>query len=203
MALAHGGHHASPVPETSPFATKPTLLGELTTLRPFRDEDHDAMAEAIADPEVLRLTGSVHSTAEAAGRRPVVDEALRRWYSSRNDQTDRLDLAVVDNATGRCVGEVVLNEWTPADASCGFRILIGPRGRDRGLGTEATRLVLDHGFTALGLRRISLQVYVFNPRAQHVYERAGFTVDGITREALRFDDRWVDAVNMSARRPGP
>jgi len=183
----------------SPFATKPTLRGTRTTLRPFRDEDQPALAEAIADPEVLRLTGTVRTTAEATGRRPVVDEGLRRWYGSRNAQTDRLDLAVVDNATDACVGEVVLHEWSPPDARCAFRILIGPAGRDRGLGTEATRLLLDHAFTALPLRRITLRVYAFNPRAQHVYEKAGFTVDGIERAALHFDGEPVDAVLMSVR----
>ena len=183
------------------FAHKPTLTGTLVTLRPFRDEDLPAMAEALADPEVLQLTGSVHTTAEAAARRPVVDDAMRRWYSSRNAQTDRLDLAVVDNATGRCVGEAVLYQWAEADAACRFRILIGPHGRDRGLGTEATRLMLDHGFTALGLRRITLDVYASNPRARRAYEKAGFAADGVRRAALRFDDRWIDAVTMSATRP--
>ncbi len=187
--------------ETDPFAIKPTLAGRLTTLRPFRDEDQGAMAEAIADPEVLRLTGTVHTTAAAVSREPVVDDALRQWYGSRSDQTDRLDLAVVDNSTGLCVGEVVLNEWAQDNDSCNFRILIGPRGRGRGLGTEATRLILEHAFTALGLHRISLEVYAFNPRAQHVYEKAGFTVEGTKRDALRFDDQRVDAVMMSILRP--
>ena len=38
------------------------------------------------------------------------DEAkFRDWYSTRHQQADRLDLAVVDKASGHCVGEVVLN----------------------------------------------------------------------------------------------
>jgi RimJ/RimL family protein N-acetyltransferase len=189
------------VTETSPFAAKPTLAGQKATLRPFRGEDLGAIAEALADPEVLRLTGSVHTSAGAAGQQAVIDDRLREWYGSRNDQTDRLDLAIVDNATRHCVGEVVLNEWDPNNGSCNFRILVGPSGRDRGLGTEATRLILGHAFTMLGLHRVSLEVYAFNPRAQHMYERAGFTVEGTKREALRFDDERVDAVMMSILAP--
>jgi RimJ/RimL family protein N-acetyltransferase len=115
------------------FAEKPTLTGELVVLRPFEAGDLTAMLAAVGDPEAGRLTGSCHTTAEAAAE-PDLD-VLRQWYSSRNDQTDRLDLAVVDRVSGACVGEVVLNEWDEADASVNFRILIGPRGRDRGLGT--------------------------------------------------------------------
>lgn len=180
---------------TTTFADKPTLAGDLVVLRPFVDDDLVAMAAAIRDPEVGRLTGSAHSTAEAAD---VPDEAtLRDWYSTRNDQPDRLDLAIVDRESGECVGEVVLNEWEEGNSSCNFRILIGPAGRDRGLGTEATRLILGHAFEALGLHRVSLEVYAFNPRGQRAYEKVGFVCEGIRRDALLFDDEWVDSILMA------
>lgn len=177
------------------FAEKPTLTGELVILRPFGDADVEGMAGAIADPDVGRLTGSFHSSTELEAE-PDLD-LLRGWYSTRNDQPDRLDLAIVDRAAGECVGEVVLNEWEEENASCNFRILIGPGGRDRGLGTESTRLILRHAFDALRLHRVSLEVYAFNPRAQRAYEKAGFVTEGVRRDALRFDDEWVDAILMS------
>ena len=177
------------------FADKPTLTGERVVLRPFTEADLPAMAEAVGDPEVGRLTGSVHTSEEAAA--PPDLDLLRRWYSTRNEQPDRLDLAVVDRATGQVVGEVVLNEWEEADASVNFRILIGPRGRDRGLGTEATRLVLAHAFETLGLHRVALEVFAFNPRAQRAYENAGFVREGVRRDALRFDGTWVDSILMA------
>lgn len=180
---------------TTTFAEKPTLTGDLVVLRPFEDADLVAVAAAIRDPEVGRLTGSAHSTAEAADAPD--EETLREWYSTRNAQPDRLDLAIVDRETGRCVGEVVLNEWEEGNASCNFRILIGPGGRDRGLGTEATRLILGHAFEALGLHRVSLEVYAFNPRGQRAYEKVGFVREGVRRDALRFDGEWVDAVIMA------
>ena len=106
---------------------------------------------------------------------------------------DRLDLAVVDAAAGHCVGEVVLNDLDAANRSCNFRILLGPAGRNRGLGSEATALLLEHAFTATTLHRIALEVYDFNPRARHVYERAGFNFEGTARDALHFDGQWIDA----------
>jgi RimJ/RimL family protein N-acetyltransferase len=185
---------------TATFADKPTLTGERAVLRPFLDTDLPALAEAIADPEVGRLTGSVNSST-AVPDDAFSEERLREWYSTRNEQDDRLDLAVVDAGTGECVGEAVLNEWEPENASCNFRILIGPRGRDRGLGTEATRLLLAHAFETLGLHRVSLEVYAFNPRAQRAYEKVGFVREGARRDALRFDGEWVDSVLMSVLAP--
>ncbi|MHA7261986.1 GNAT family N-acetyltransferase [Arthrobacter sp. TMN-37] len=183
------------------FSEQPTLRGTLCTLRPFTAGDIDAMGPILADPEVLRLTGSVHSTGEAEAGTRTLDERTRRWYDTRSGQDDRLDLAVVDNATGGCVGEAVLNEWAPEDDACNFRILLGPVGRDRGIGSEATRLLIDHAFTATGLHRISLEVFAFNPRARRAYEKSGFTAEGTLRGAFKFDGRYIDAIAMSILRP--
>ena len=108
------------------FAHKPTLTGSLVVLRPVDEGDYEALAAAMADPEVARLTGS-HGE--------IGEEKARQWYRTRKDQTDRLDLAIVDQASGVVVGEAVLNEWDPDNQSCNFRILIGPAGQGRGLGT--------------------------------------------------------------------
>jgi RimJ/RimL family protein N-acetyltransferase len=178
------------------FATKPTLHGRLVTLRPFRPDDVEEMARVLSDPEVRRLTGSVESTAEAERSEPV-DDRLRDWYGSRNDQPDRLDLAIDDAATGRLVGEVVLNEVDVDALTCNLRVLVGPEGRDRGLGTEAVSMATAYGIEVLGLRRITLEVFEFNPRGRRVYEKVGYSVTGVRPGALVFDGVAVGAVDMA------
>jgi RimJ/RimL family protein N-acetyltransferase len=195
------GWHNHDVPACPPpdFSVKPVLTGDKVVLRPFQAQDVPAMLDALADPEVLRLTGSVHDSVADAETvlGPGEAASLRRYYTARNTEPDRLDLAVIDKASGRCVGEVVLNQWDEGNRSCNFRTLIGPDGRDRGLGTEALRLIAGYGFEQLRLHRISLEVYAFNPRARHVYEKVGFVAEGVLREALCYDDGWVDATVMS------
>ena len=122
--LGQDVRRCDPVPD---LATKPTLRGRLVTLRPFRAGDVEVMAQVLSDPEVRRLTGSVESTAEAERPEPV-DDRLRDWYATRNEQADRLDLAIEDAATGRLVGEVVLNEVDLDGLTCNLRVLIGPEG---------------------------------------------------------------------------
>jgi RimJ/RimL family protein N-acetyltransferase len=188
--------------EVPDFTTKPTLTGERAVLRPFVDGDTPALLAALGDPDVRILTGSVHD--EAAARTPASPQEEKlagEWYATRNDTDDRLDLAVVDKASGACFGEAVLNQWDPGSHSCNFRILIGPDGQNRGLGTEATRLIVGYGFEHLGLHRISLEVYAFNPRARRAYERVGFRPEGVLRESLRYGDQWIDATVMSILAP--
>ena len=171
------------------FSVKPVLTGERTVLRPFTEADADTIWEIIQDPEVIRFTFEPSTE--------LTPEKLRSWYGSRSAQPDRLDLAVTDRESGEVVGEVVLYEWDPAARSCTFRTLIGPRGRGRGIGTEATRLIVGHGFEQLGLHRIQLEVYGDNHRALRVYEKAGFVVEGVRREAAWRNGEWVDDVVMA------
>ncbi|MFI8324682.1 GNAT family N-acetyltransferase [Streptomyces sp. NPDC085529] len=174
------------------FSHKPTLTGDLVVLRPVTEDDVPALLPMFEDPEVTRLTGS-HARFD--------EPALRRWYGSRAATDDRLDLAVVERATGRVVGEAVLHEWDPANESCAFRIGFAPEGIGRGLGTEATRLLLGHAFDALGLYRVWLEVYAFNPRARRAYEKAGFRPEGVLRGALSWEGERVDATVMAALAP--
>ena len=174
------------------FSVKPTITGDLVVLRPFRPGDFPAIRRALLDPEVVRLTGS----------RPIVwdrvaETRLRDWYATRGVQTDRLDLAVEDRATGAWAGEVVLNEWDPAAATCNFRTMVGPGGRNRGLGTEATRLITGYGFAHLGLHRITLEVYAFNPRARRVYEKAGFVAERVVPQGVRTPEGWAASTIMA------
>lgn len=53
----------------------------------------------------------------------------------------------------------------------------------KGYGTEATRLMLDYVFTALGLHNIMLKAFGYNERGIRAYRRAGFKEIGWRREA--------------------
>ena len=175
------------MPAELSFAEKPTITGERVVLRPV--EPADAAGLAAIDDEALQLTG----TQSKAGMKK-----LRRWYATRAAHADRLDLSIIDRATGKWAGEVVLNNLDPANRSCGFRILLGTAEfRDRGLGTESSRLALAHAFEVVGVHRVELQVYAFNPRAKHVYDKLGFRYEGTRRQALRWGGQWIDSHVMA------
>ncbi|MFG2605878.1 GNAT family N-acetyltransferase [Streptomyces sp. NPDC048514] len=171
------------------FSVKPVLTGERTVLRPFTADDAEAMWEIIGDPEVVRWTFEPSTG--------LTLDLLRTHYGARTARADRLDLAVTDPATGELLGEVVLHDVDRNARSCTFRTLLGPRGRGRGIGTEATRLIVGHGFEQLGLHRIELEVYGHNARARRVYEKVGFVVEGVRREAVLRDGVWADDVVMA------
>jgi diamine N-acetyltransferase len=63
-----------------------------------------------------------------------------------------------------------------------FGIALGER-RNQGLGTEATRLVLDWAFTVLGLHNVLLVTFSWNLAAIRAYTNAGFREIGRRRGA--------------------
>ncbi len=177
------------------FRDQPVLTGKLVRLEPLAEtvlEDH---LVGLADPEIGRLTGS-HASFDRA--------QVQQWLATRAQQHDRADWAVLRRSDDAFLGEAVLNDVDPDNASVNYRIwLAGPQAFGKGYGTEVTRLVLDYALDIAGLHRVSLGVFDFNPRARRVYEKCGFQLEGRLRHALRWEGQWHDELVMSVLRTDP
>ncbi len=170
----------------------PTLRGERVLLRPLGPRDTDDLWVDVQDPEGQRLTGTHYA---------FTYEEITAYCASRADRTDRITLAVTDPSDGSYKGEIVLMDHDEPNRSASLRIGLAPSARGQGLGAEALRLVLAHAFGPLGLHRVSLEVYAFNARAIHVYEKVGFRHEGRMRDALWWNGAPHDALLMAALAP--
>lgn len=177
------------------FRNQPVLVGQQVRLEPLTVAVLDDYLEILRDPEVRRLTGS-HGPPDSRPR-------IETWLATRANQHDRADWAAVRISDGVLLGEAVINDLDPDNDSANYRILLGSAYHGRGYGTEITRLVVDHALDVVGLHRLSLGVYDFNPRARHVYEKCGFMLEGRLRDALHCDGRWHDELVMSVLRTDP
>lgn len=142
----------------------------------------------LQDREGRRLTGT---------HQQFNGEMVRRFLEDLPGRGDRADWAIVRAADGSFAGEAVLNDLDDDNLSMNFRIGLAPESRSKGLGSEATRAVVDYAFEQVGLHRVSLGVFDFNPAAQRVYEKAGFVREGVARHALLWDGQWHDEVLMA------
>lgn len=147
------------------------------------------MFASLQDEESMRLTGT-HASFSL--------EQIVAWCERVATEADRVDYAIIANESGAYVGEVVLNEIDEDNRSANFRIALAAEAQfGKGYGSEASHLLLHYGFEKLGLHRTSLEVYRFNPRAIHVYEKLGFKHEGVRRDALRWEGEYIDALQMS------
>lgn len=172
----------------SHFTPPPVLTTPRLRLEPLGAEHLEGTWTGLQNPESMRLTGT-----HAQFTRPHIEA----WLAGLATADGRADWAIVLDPGGTHIGEVVLNDYDRDNSSIGFRIALNADSRfGRGYGTEVTRAVVEHAFEVIGVHRISLEVYAFNPRAQRVYEKCGFQVEGRLRDALFWDGEWVDALIM-------
>ncbi|MAT45293.1 MAG: GNAT family N-acetyltransferase [Anaerolineaceae bacterium] len=172
---------------------KPILTGQTIYLRPITVDDAENMFNSLADEESMRLTGTTQT---------FLFEDVLAYCKRIETAEDRVDYAIVLKDTSEYVGEVVLNEIDWENRSANFRIALASKNYfGKGYGSEATQLILAFGFDSLDLHRIELEVYDFNPRAQHVYDKVGFQKEGVRRDVLLWEGEYHSAIQMSILKP--
>jgi diamine N-acetyltransferase len=164
------------------------ITGEKVALGPLRRDLLPLYLRWINDFDVTRTT---------VGFFPVTREAEEAWYEQRSKDTRDVIFTVYERATVRPIGAAELGAVDHSHRTADFHIAIGEKECwGKGYGTEATALMLDYGFTALGLHNIQLSVWSYNERAIRAYTRAGFREIGRRREAHRLGGQAHDVVLM-------
>jgi RimJ/RimL family protein N-acetyltransferase len=166
------------------------LLGPRLRLRPLERADLPRYQELFSDPEINLLYGGL-------GVPENLSKLQRRYDAGEYDTTDRFLILVIE-AEGRLIGAMVLrNTENLPSRSATFGILIGDPGYlDQGYGTEASTLLLDYAFGVLGYHKINLDLFEYNARAQAMYVKLGFVVEGRRRENHWSRGRFWDEVLM-------
>ena len=124
-------------------------------------------------------------------------EAEERWYDSAGHSDREVRFTLYDRATMQAIGNSGLHDIDLFHRTAEFGIMIGEKEFwGRGYGTETARLMLDYGFTALGLNNIMLTVYSYNQRGLRAYTRAGFREFGCRRQAVRLGQQAFDIIYM-------
>lgn len=169
------------------------LIGEKVRLRGVARSDMDAYRRWLADPEVTAFL--------EMGWKPLSDAEVDGAFTSMTASPDAVAFAVEDKATGELAGVagLYLIQWLARRAQ--FNILLGePKLWNRGLGTEALKLLLAYGFETLNLESIQLGVNADNVRAVRSYEKAGFVHEGRRRKFVYRNGRFFDSLMMSMLR---
>jgi RimJ/RimL family protein N-acetyltransferase/ADP-ribose pyrophosphatase YjhB (NUDIX family) len=156
--------------------TLPTLTDGVVTLRPFGESD--VAAHLAGEDDEARLWYD-HPGSTEAGMLEVVERWRREGEAgSRLAFAIRHEDSTVGNAELRPRGDI---------ASLSWMLYSGHRGR--GFATRAVRLLVDHAFGELGVRRVEAEVDPRNLASQRVATRSGLRREGIRRLEPGMADR--------------
>jgi RimJ/RimL family protein N-acetyltransferase len=166
------------------------LRGELVLLRARTEDDARVLhAELYEDT----------ATFVRADTRPWVPipfgEGSPHWPGEEPPgAADAAIFAVAELATGDLAGEALLWDIDLHNRSAHVGLSLRPRGRGRGLGTDAVRVLCRYGFAIRGLHRLQLETLSDNHAMIAAAQRAGFTREGTTRSSSWVAGSWADDV---------
>jgi RimJ/RimL family protein N-acetyltransferase len=148
-------------------------------LRPWREDDADAVLAAQQDPEIKMWAGGrgVDSREDAVA-------LLRRLTGSE----DRASWAVVDPASDTLLGSVSVHSIDRAQAGASVGYWTAPDARGRGVAAVAVDAACRWVFDTLAVERVELCHAVENPASGRVAEKAGFVFEGTLRRSYRYGD---------------
>ena len=169
------------------------VVGEKVALGPLRGDLAADYARWMNELEVRRGLDQM-GIATPQSQEKWVEENLERGAKG---QPEVVEFTVYDRTDSAPVGTAGLLGIVHAHGNAEFAIYLGER-RGQGLGTEATRLVLDYAFNVLQLRNVLLETLDWNAAGLAAYQRAGFRRIGVRRSARISHGRPTDIVLMDA-----
>jgi ribosomal-protein-alanine N-acetyltransferase len=163
---------------------QPTLRTERLVLRPFSLSD---------TPDVMRLAGDkrVYETTLLIPH-PYGEGIAESWISTHQAifYEEGGAIFAICLANGLLIGAVSLNRSGRFNrAELGY--WIGPEYWNSGYCTEAVKAILNYGFHELGYHKISARHFVGNPASGRVMQKAGMVREGVLRDEVVKDGRYV------------
>jgi RimJ/RimL family protein N-acetyltransferase len=174
------------------------LVGPRVRLRPHVVADALHVARWRNDAEV-----AYWATAGDLYFGPVAPAAVEQWFSEKMPALDPSSDGVfaVELLDARLIGIADYRDVVPRARSATVGITIGEKGLwGQGFGTEALGLLVGFLFGPLNLRRVQLETWSGNKRAQRAFAHLGFQEEGRLRQAVRGPDGYFDRVVMGVLR---
>jgi len=124
-----------------------------------------------------------------------------QFLASCAEQPSPRKMAIIAMTDGRPLGWVNRYDESHSSDTLMVGIDIGEdNALNRGFGTEALGLWVDYLFSNMGVHRIGLDTWSFNPRAIRVAEKLGFVQEGAQREVLQWEGRWLNLIHFGMLR---
>ena len=164
------------------------ILTPRLRMRPFEEDDADAVFAIFSVPEVGEFVGGAHTSIEAS-------HELIAYNRDHQEQHGFSTWAVEERESGAVIGEVGLQLLERVGPEVEIAWSIGRPWWGRGLAEEAARAWLHAGFDELRLAQIVAVIRRENGRSHRLAERLGMKRAG-TRHAY---DRELD---LYVARPG-
>ena len=110
---------------------------------------------------------------------PVLMDNTISWFKQNKGNDRRTDVIFEEDGIPVAMGGLtnINRDINKAE----LYIFVNPKMQQKGIGTNATKMLCKFGFERLGLNKIYLETNEDNILARRVYEKCGFKLEGILR----------------------
>ena len=148
-------------------------------LRPFEPGDRDALFAVYSHPEAMKYWSTPpHKDPQETAR--MIDASLG------GDPAKHLELAI--ELGGKVIGKAGL--WQIPEIG----YILHPDYWRQGIATEALTALIDHGFSAFGLQKITADVDPDNLASIRSLTKLGFHETGREKNTIEIDGVWYDSI---------
>lgn len=160
------------------------------TLRRFGRRDTASLEEAVRAslPELSRWLPWAYPAYGRDDAVAFVRESMEAWRTGT-----AYDFAIRDPAQPDVhIGNISIWPVNRLGRSGEIGYWVRTDATSRGIATEATERLMQLGFETLGFHKIVLRIAVGNTASERVAAKLGFVREGVLREEVRINGRWVD-----------
>lgn len=171
--------------------TNPFLTGEKIYLAPLSKKDiSDIYISWLNDKEVCK--DNSHATF------PNTRAKTLAYIKSLENSKEEIAFAIRWIENDIHIGNIAIKKIDRINRSAELAIIIGDKNYwNKGVGSEAYKLMIDYGFNTLNLNRISSGQTAGNTGMIKVCEKMGMKKEGTLREVLFKNGEYLDAVIYS------
>jgi diamine N-acetyltransferase len=118
-----------------------------------------------------------------------IEESHRDIYENKQL---RFMIDIKENVA-RTIGTIDLYDFEPYHHRIGIGILIGEElDRGKGFADDALKILINYGFSVLGLHQFYCNVTANNQASLHLFQNNGFEIIGVKKDWLRTVDGWTN-----------
>jgi len=166
------------------------ISGNQVVLRGLEREDLKLMHKWLNDEEVM---GWARSQPDNIAPMESIEKDFEQDLKGENPQ--RRTFIVVEKKTGKAIGWASIRWWRLYSTTGDIGLVIADKEfRGKGLGTEATRLLVNLAFNQMNMHKVELFTRTDNKAALKAVKNCGFKLEGRFRETVYFNGEFRDGL---------
>lgn len=149
-------------------------------IRELKMSDLDILMKILNNLTITRNLAVVPYPITIEGEKKFLSNCIKE---SKNKDRKEYPLAITLKEKDEIIGIISLTNFRQETKSAEMGYWLGEEYWNKGIMSEATKVMLEFGFNQLNLNRIWAKIFIDNEASKRTAEKAGFKVEGIMRKA--------------------